>query len=148
MRDGTKKSKDFDSSPAVNPGVWVEAIYERVDATLAFYAQLISSPEAETGLGFELPVTRIGGEAKKKGGYRGTSDEIWRARWKGMTCFWHVDIPGNLIMPVHYEPLCATRRYMDDALDPWNVIPCEFACLMRYRLLMPPRRRDIKCNAA
>lgn len=36
-----------------------------VDATLAFWAQLISSPEAGDG-GLELPVTRIGGEAKKE----------------------------------------------------------------------------------
>lgn len=45
------------------------------------------------------------------------SGEIWRGRWKGLTCFWHVDIPGNLIMPLHYEhyaPLAAIW------MMPWN----------------------------
>lgn len=53
----------------------------------------------------------IGGEAKKEEMRRDMSGEIWRGgEWKGLTRFWHVDIPGNLIMPLHYEhyaPLAA-----------------------------------------
>lgn len=73
---------------------------------LAFRAQLIFRPEARIG-GFEGEGERGGGYADRrrseKGGDAEWRDMAGRREWKGLTWFWHVDIPGNLIMPLHYE---------------------------------------------
>lgn len=68
--------------------------------------------------------------------------QVYRKREaRGVTCFWHVDIPGNLIMPHYYGTLCAppAMEYQQQR----NVIRLEFACLMQHRLCRCAPRRDI-----
>lgn len=76
---------------------------------------------------------------------------------RGLTCSRHVDIPGNLIMPFHYEHRAArhstsaiwmtprSRGTLYQRICMFNAI--SVACAPRPRLRSFSHRRDIKYSA-